>query len=60
MNEMIDLLLAYGPAQVVALVLTLKGIASVIANNFSTEEWGKAGDLIEVLASNTKKANEKN
>jgi len=56
MTEIIDLLLSYAPAQVIVLIMTLKGIASIVANNYDTQEWGKVGDFIEVLASNTKGA----
>lgn len=57
MMEIVELLLStYGGASLVAGLLTVKGIASVIANNFNTESWGKAGDVIDWLASNNKKA----
>ncbi len=56
MQELIELALAYAPAQIVVGIMVLKGIASVLANNLPTEKWGKFGDLIEVLASNTKGA----
>ncbi len=36
-------------------ILTVKGIASVITNNFNTEHWGKAGAVLDWLASTNKK-----
>ena len=37
-------------------IMTVKGIASVVANNFNTERYGKFGTVIDWLASNNKKA----
>ena len=36
-------------------ILTIKGIASVITNNWNTENWGKIGDVLDWLASTNKK-----
>ena len=46
----------YGSAGAVALFLTVKGVASIVANNFNTEKLGKTGEVIDWFASNTKKA----
>ena len=48
--------LAVAIPSIAAYILAAKGFASVIANNFNTEHWGKAGTVIDWLASNNKKA----
>lgn len=37
-------------------IMTIKGVASVITNNFNTEHWGRAGIVLDWLASTNKKA----
>jgi len=55
--ELINLFVDQNTAgAVITLFMTLKGFASVIANNFNTQDWGKAGDVVDWLASNNKKA----
>lgn len=46
----------YAGATFLAGFVALKGCSAVVANNFHTEEWGKAGQVIDWLASNNKKA----
>lgn len=48
--------LAVAIPSIAVYIMTIKGIASVIANNFNTEHWGKAGEVIDWIASNNKKA----
>ena len=48
--------LAVAIPSLAATFMTAKGIASVFANNFNTQKWGKLGELIDWLASNNKKA----
>lgn len=48
--------LALAIPSIAVYILTIKGIASVIANNFNTERYGKFGLVIDWLASNNKKA----
>ena len=58
--ELIDilglLLENYASATVLSGFIVLKGCASVVANNFNTEDWKGIGKAIDWLASNNKKA----
>lgn len=47
--------LALAVPSVAAYIFTIKGVASVITNNFDTQDWGKAGDVLDWLASTNKK-----
>jgi len=48
--------LAVAIPSIAVYIMTIKGIASVIANNLNTEHWGRLGLIIDWLASNNKKA----
>lgn len=47
--------LALAVPSIAVYILTAKGVASVITNNFDTQDWGKAGDILDWLASTNKK-----
>lgn len=47
--------LALAVPSIAAYIFTVKGVASVITNNFDTQDWGKAGDVLDWLASTNKK-----
>lgn len=47
--------LALAVPSIAAYIFTVKGVASVITNNFDTQEWGKVGDALDWLASTNKK-----
>ena len=53
--EILDSLAVAIPS-IAAYIFAAKGIASVIANNFNTERYGRFGLVIDWLASNNKKA----
>lgn len=55
--EMLELLFTtYGGGSAIAIFLAIKGAAAYLSNNANTQSWGKAGAVIDWLASANKKS----